>query len=166
VYAVRASFLNRFKEIFSDEKSPNDPTRRAILCLVTALCGLVPALPAQRPRLILDQDARGPASTDLNSVLLFAQSRTWTFWGHDRDGDQWVKEETAYTLRALEIAGRTDIPVIPGAEGPLINSEEESEIWEQQFGTLNFKVLGRFGRITLPTLSPSWCRYAYNEGFE
>lgn len=54
-------------------------------------------------------------------------------------GDQWVPEETAHTLRALEIAGRTDIPVVRGAESPLVNSKEESEAWEAQFGALNFK---------------------------
>src|SRR6266436_3155320 len=106
---------------------------RTILCLVIALWGLVPALPAQRPKLILDQDARGPASTDLNSVLMFAQSPDVDVLGVTIvTGDQWVKEETAHTLRALEIAGRSDIRVIPGAEGPLINSKEESEVWEQQ----------------------------------
>jgi inosine-uridine nucleoside N-ribohydrolase len=54
-------------------------------------------------------------------------------------GDQWVKEETAHALRALEIAGRSDIPVIPGAVTPILNSKEESESWEQQFGVLSFK---------------------------
>ncbi len=76
----------------------------------------------------------------MNSILMFAQSPDVDVLGVTIvTGDQWVKEETAHTLRALEIAGRPDIPVIPGAEGPLINSKEESEAWEQQFGTLNFK---------------------------
>ena len=38
-------------------------------------------------------------------------------------GDQWVKEETAHTLRALEIARRSDIPVMLGATTPLINTQ-------------------------------------------
>ena len=95
---------------------------------------------AERPKVIVDQDARGPGSTDMNSILMFAQSPDVDVLGVTIvTGDQWVKEETAHTLRALEIAGRSDIPVVPGAEGPLINSKEESEQWEQQFGTLNFK---------------------------
>ena len=94
----------------------------------------------ERPKVIVDQDARGPGSTDMNSILMFAQSPDVDVLGVTIvTGDQWVKEETAHTLRALEIAGRSDIPVVPGAEGPLINSKEESELWEQQFGTLNFK---------------------------
>lgn len=116
------------------------PSRRIVLCFAAALCGLALPLMAQRPKVIIDQDARGPASTDMNSILMFAQSPDVDVLGVTIvTGDQWVKEETAHTLRALEIAGRSDIPVVPGAEGPLINSKEESEMWEQQFGTLNFK---------------------------
>ena len=114
--------------------------RRIVLCSAALLCGLALPLMGQRPKVIVDQDARGPASTDMNSILMFAQSPEVDVLGVTIvTGDQWVKEETAHTLRALEIAGRSDIPVIPGAEGPLINSKEESEMWEQQFGTLNFK---------------------------
>ena len=95
---------------------------------------------AQKPKVIVDQDARGPASTDMNSILMFAQSPDVEVLGVTiLTGDQWVKEETAHTLRALELAGRSDIPVVPGAEAPLINSKEESELWEAQFGTFGFK---------------------------
>jgi purine nucleosidase len=115
-------------------------SRHTVLCIAAALCGLASSLIAQRPKVIVDQDARGPASTDMNSILMFAQSPDVDVLGVTIvTGDQWVKEETAHTLRALEIAGRSDIPVVPGAEGPLVNSKEESEVWEQQFGTLNFK---------------------------
>jgi purine nucleosidase len=51
-------------------------------------------------------------------------------------GDQWLKEEVAHTLRTLEIIGRTDIPVVPGAEYPLVRRKDETEMWEQQFGTV------------------------------
>ena len=67
-------------------------------------------------------------------------------------GDQWVKEETAHTLRALEIAGRTDVPVVSGAETSLVNSKESSEIWESEFGALNFK-----GAWTPPVVSRARC---------
>jgi inosine-uridine nucleoside N-ribohydrolase len=36
----------------------------------------------------------------------------------------------------LEIVGRTDIPVVPGAEYPLVRTKEETELWEKQFGTV------------------------------
>jgi inosine-uridine nucleoside N-ribohydrolase len=95
---------------------------------------------AQKQKVIVDQDARGPASTDTQSILMFAQSPDVDLLGVTIvTGDQWVKEETAHTLRALEIAGRTDVPVVSGAETPLVNSKEASEIWESEFGALNFK---------------------------
>lgn len=109
--------------------------------LVLALCGaLCPPAFAQPRRIIVDQDARGPATTDMQSILVFLQSPDVEVLGITlASGDQWVKEQTQRTLRLLEIAGRTDVPVVPGAEFPLINSKEESEIWEQQFGEFGFK---------------------------
>jgi inosine-uridine nucleoside N-ribohydrolase len=98
-----------------------------------------PAL-AQKQKVIVDQDARGPASTDMQSILMFLQSPDIDVLGITLvAGDQWVKEQTQRTLRAVEIAGRTDVPVVPGAEHPLINSKEESEMWEKRYGELSFK---------------------------
>lgn len=95
---------------------------------------------AQREKIIVDQDARGPASTDMNAILMFAQSPKVDVLGVTLvAGDQWVKEEAAHTLRALEIAGRSDIPVMLGASTPLINTREESEAWEKQYGEFGFK---------------------------
>jgi len=39
-------------------------------------------------------------------------------------------------LRMLEIIGRTDIPVVPGAEYPLVRRKDETELWEQQYGSV------------------------------
>ena len=112
---------------------------RAVLLSLLALASAHSAA-AQKAKVIVDQDARGPASTDIQSILMFAQSPDVEVLGITIvAGDQWVKEETAHTLRALEIAERSDIPVVPGAEAPLVNSKEESEAWEAQFGALNFK---------------------------
>jgi inosine-uridine nucleoside N-ribohydrolase len=95
---------------------------------------------AQKPKIIIDQDARGPASTDMNAILMFAQSPQVNVLGVTLvSGDQWVKEETAHTLRALEFAGRSDIPVMMGAQTPLVNTKEESESWEAQYGQYAFK---------------------------
>ncbi len=105
--------------------------------IVMAIVCVVPAAraQAQKQKVIIDQDARGPLTTDINAILMFAQSPDVDVLGVTIvAGDQWVKEETLHTLRALEIAGRPDIPVVPGALYPLINSKEESEWWESQFG--------------------------------
>jgi inosine-uridine nucleoside N-ribohydrolase len=50
-------------------------------------------------------------------------------------GDAWLKEEVAHTLRMLELVGRTDIPVVPGAEYPLVRRKAETELLEQLYGS-------------------------------
>ncbi len=100
---------------------------------------VTPAL-AEKRKVIVDQDARGPASTDMQSILMFLQSPDVEVLGITLvAGDQFIKEQTLRTLRLVEIARRTDVPVVPGAEQPLINSREESELWEAMYGELAFK---------------------------
>jgi purine nucleosidase len=95
---------------------------------------------AQKIKIVLDQDARGPATTDMQSLLIFLQSDKFDVLGITTvSGDQWMKEETQRTLRLLEIAGRTDVPVAEGALFPLLNSKEESERWENLYGKLGYK---------------------------
>ncbi len=83
---------------------------RGIVRLLVALLFLTFAnrLLAQKIKVIVDQDARGPATTDMQSILIFLQSDKFDVLGITTvSGDQWVKEETQRTLRLLEIAGRT-----------------------------------------------------------
>lgn len=97
------------------------------------------ALLGQRKKVIVDQDARGPATTDMQSILMFLQSPDVEVLGITLvTGDQWLKEETQRTLRAVEIAGRTDVPVVPGAEYPLVNTREEAEWRQKRFGEDSF----------------------------
>ncbi len=51
-------------------------------------------------------------------------------------GDQWLNDELAHTLRMLELIGRTDIPVVAGAEFPLVRTKQNTERWEQQYGSV------------------------------
>src|SRR3989454_12505609 len=95
---------------------------------------------AQKIKVIVDQDARGPGTSDQQAILVFLQSDKFEVLGITTvSGDQWVKEETQHTLRMLEIAQRTDVPVIQGAEFPLLNSKEESERWEALYGKVEYK---------------------------
>ena len=48
---------------------------------------------------------------------------------------QWLTEEVAHTLRMLELIGRTDIPVVRGAENPLVRTKEQTEQDEQRVGS-------------------------------
>src|SRR5271155_4346942 len=91
----------------------------------------------QKRKIIIDQDAAGPAGTDQQSILLLIQSPQTEVLGITVvTGDQWLKAEVAHTLRMLEIIGRTDIPVVPGAEYPLVRRKEETELWEQRYGSI------------------------------
>jgi inosine-uridine nucleoside N-ribohydrolase len=54
-------------------------------------------------------------------------------------GNVWVNRATAQALRGLEIVGRTDVPVVPGAAFPLLNSEALTDRWEALYGKLTWK---------------------------
>ncbi|HEV2177657.1 MAG TPA: nucleoside hydrolase [Terriglobia bacterium] len=91
-------------------------------------------------KIIVDQDARGPGTSDMQAILVFLQSERFDVLGITTvSGDQWVREETQHVLRLLEIAERTDVPVYQGAEFPLLNSKEETERWEAMFGKIPYK---------------------------
>src|SRR3989475_6722566 len=95
---------------------------------------------AQKIKVVVDQDARGPGTSDQQAILVFLQSKKFDVLGITTvSGDQWVKEETQHVLRLLEIAGRTDVPVYRGAEFPLLNSKEETERWEALYGRVEYK---------------------------
>jgi len=111
-----------------------------VLLTVVLMLAAAAGLQAQKIKVIVDQDARGPATTDMQSILIFLQSEKFDVLGITTvSGDQWVKEETQRTLRLLEIAGRTDVPVVQGAEFPLLNSKEETERWEALYGKFRYK---------------------------
>jgi inosine-uridine nucleoside N-ribohydrolase len=103
------------------------------LCWSSAPCWAEDA--AARRKIIIDQDAAGPAGTDQQSMLLLIQSPQTQVLGITVvTGDAWLKDEVAHTLRMLEIVGRIDIPVVAGAEYPLVRRKDETELWELQYG--------------------------------
>ena len=108
----------------------------AILALTTCLSW---AADEAKRKIIIDQDAAGPAGTDQQSMLVLIQSPKTDVLGITVvTGDQWLKAEVAHTLRMLELIRRTDIPVAAGAEYPLVRSKAETEMWEQRFGTVQW----------------------------
>nr|WP_242010543.1 nucleoside hydrolase [Acetobacter musti] len=54
-------------------------------------------------------------------------------------GDVWRDEGVAQALRGVEIAHRTDVPVLKGAVYPLLNSEKLTDRWEALYGKLVWK---------------------------
>src|SRR5690242_21522351 len=110
------------------------------LALTISVLLLALSASAQKIKVIVDQDARGPGTSDQQALLVFLQSDKFDVLGITTvSGDQWVREETQHVLRMLEVAGRTDVPVIQGAEFPLLNSKEETERWEAMYGKLEYK---------------------------
>lgn len=90
----------------------------------------------EKRKIVIDQDGAGPGGTDQQSMLLLIQSPQTDVLGLTMvTGDQWLQAEVAHTLRMLELIGRTDIRVVPGAEYPLLRRREETELWEQQYGS-------------------------------
>jgi len=110
-----------------------------ILTLALLLLACVTGAAAEKRKIIIDQDAAGPAGTDQQAILLLIQSPQTEVLGITVvTGDAWLTEEVAHTLRTLELIGRTDIPVVPGAENPLVRTKAETEHWEQRFGSVSW----------------------------
>ncbi|MEN9404236.1 MAG: Pyrimidine-specific ribonucleoside hydrolase RihA [Verrucomicrobiota bacterium] len=106
------------------------------------LAVLLPALLAAAPKrkVIIDQDAFGPGGPNLQPILLVLQSPDVEVLGITvESGDGWQKENVAHTLRMLELIGRPEIPVVPGATFPLVNSAEATKRWEARHGKLFYK---------------------------
>jgi purine nucleosidase len=107
------------------------------LTAVVLLTSCLTCWAQEKRKIIIDQDAAGPAGTDQQSMLLLIQSPQTEVLGITVvTGDQWLHEEVAHTLRMLELIGRTDIPVVPGAEYPLVKRKQDTEQWEQQYGSV------------------------------
>ena len=93
----------------------------------------------QRHKIIINQDGSGPGGSNMQTLALLIQSPQVEVLGITVvSGNQWRDEEVAHTLRLLEIMGRTDIPVVPGAVFPLVRRREETQIWQQRFGKVAF----------------------------
>ena len=92
-----------------------------------------------RRKVIINQDCAGPGGSDLQTVMLMIQSPQVEVLGITVvSGNQWRDEEVAHTLRLLEIIGRTDIPVVPGAVFPLVRNHEEAELWQGRYGKVAY----------------------------
>jgi purine nucleosidase len=108
------------------------------LCFVFIL--LAASLIAQpRRKVIINEDCSGPGGSNMQTLLVMLQSPQVEVLGITVvSGNQWRDEEVAHTLRLLEIIGRTDIPVIPGATFPLLRTREEAQQWQNRFGKVAF----------------------------
>jgi inosine-uridine nucleoside N-ribohydrolase len=111
------------------------------LAAVMLLLGVCSAQDSDaRRQVIIDQDAFGPAGSNLQAILMLLQASNVEVLGITiPSGDGWRDEEVSHTLRLLEIAGRTEVPVHPGAVFPLVNTQQRTRMWEQLYGRLFYK---------------------------
>ncbi len=144
--------------------------RSILTCSLIALTLSCIGAQAQMRKVILDQDARGPATTDQQSILMVLQSPEIETLGITVvSGDQWRDEEVAHTLRMLELTGHDNIKVYPGAVFPLINSKEEIKRWEKLYGAVSYQGAWNENKIrssTGSTLTGTWNSGAYHEPFD
>jgi len=105
------------------------------------------AIAAQRKRkVIIDEDCAGPGGTDMQALLTLINSPQTQVLGITVvTGDAWRDEEVAHTLRLLDIIGRTDIPVLPGAVFPIVNSKEATAEWGKTYGQVEYQGAWNFG---------------------
>jgi inosine-uridine nucleoside N-ribohydrolase len=114
------------------------PLRKKVPVFLAAgllLCGILSAQ-STKIKVIADQDSAGPQGTNLLSLLMLLRAPQIDLLGITTvSGDQWMKPATVFALWATELAGRTDVPVIAGAEMPLLNTPREQEAREALYGS-------------------------------
>ncbi len=114
--------------------------RHVIMIAVLMALSCAQARTQQPRKVIIDEDAAGPAGTDLQAILVLIQSPQVDPLGITVvTGDQWRDEEVDHALRMLELIGRTDIPVVPGAVFPLLRTIEGTKLWEQRYGKVSYQ---------------------------
>jgi purine nucleosidase len=147
-------------------KVKNTVTKLLLFLLLLAL----PCAAQGRRKVILDQDARGPATTDQQSLLLMLQSPLVETLGITIvSGDQWRDEEVAHTLRMLELTGHKDVKVYPGAVFPLINSKEEIARWQKLYGVVSYQGAWnekKMGGVPGSTYTGAWNSGLYHGAFD
>jgi purine nucleosidase len=122
--------------------------------LIPSLCGQ-PLCAQSARKVIIDQDAMGPATTDQQAILVVLQAKNVETLGITVvTGDQWRDEEVAHTLRMLELTGHANIPVVPGAVNPLINSKEATARWEKLYGRIDYQGAWNWGPLHDPEVIP------------
>ena len=119
----------------------------AILLLIAATVLAPHAVAQEKRKIIIDQDCAGPGGTDTQAILALIQSPATDVLGITIvTGDAWQPEETQTALRLMEIIGRTDIPVVPGAIFPLVNNKEYIARWETLHGKVVYQGAWNYAR--------------------
>jgi inosine-uridine nucleoside N-ribohydrolase len=120
---------------------------RVIAVLLLLAIFVFPIHAQSKHKVIIDQDAAGPGGTDMQAILAIVNSPDTEVLGITvLTGDAWRDEEVQHTLRLMEIIGRTDIPVVPGAVFPLVSSKEYIAKWEKLHGKVVYQGAWNFAQ--------------------
>ena len=132
---TRREFIKTVGAAIATSQISSDPAAKGE-AITPALAQISSPLPANAKRkVIYDQDNSGPFGTDILGTLMMLQADNIDLLGITLvTGDAWMKQEMAYTLRLLELMRRTEIPVYPGAEFPMLNTKEEWQLRQQLYG--------------------------------
>ena len=140
---------------------------RLALYLVS-LVAMTTAAFAQRRLVLIDADGAGPGGTHQMSMMALLQSPQVEVLGITiSTGDDWRDEEVQHTLRMLELIGRSDVPVVPGAVFPLVRTQEETRLatqltgkplWFGAWGHQTADLAAPQGAAALPRTDPKWSR--------
>ena len=119
------------------------PMRRILFGAIFLMVVGAPAR-AQKRLVLIDQDGSGPGGSNQMAMMVLLQSPQVEVLGITMvTGNAWRDEEVQHTLRMLELIGRTDVPVVPGAVFPLVRTEEETRMASQLYGKVVW--LGAWG---------------------
>src|ERR1700724_3145033 len=126
--------------------------RQIVLAALLFLAALTPAH-AQKRLVLIDQDGSGPGGSNQMAMMVLLQSPQTEVLGITMvTGNAWRDEEVQHTLRMLELIGRSDVSVVPGAVFPLVRTQEETRLASQLVGKPLW--LGAWGRSSADVRPP------------
>jgi purine nucleosidase len=132
---TRREFIKTVGAAIATSRIPTEPAAAGVAAAPSFAGSLAPLPAGARRKVIYDQDNSGPFGTDILGTLMMLQADNIDLLGITLvTGDAWMKQEMAFTLRLLELMGRTEIPVYPGAEFPMLNTKDEWQLRQQLYG--------------------------------
>ena len=120
---TRRDFMKTVGAAIATSQIPPEPASMGTAANIALAPGLTPLPAGAKRKVIYDQDNSGPFGTDILGTLMMLQADNIDLLGITLvTGDAWMKQEMAFTLRLLEMMGRTEVPVYAGVEFPMQQS--------------------------------------------